>query len=225
MSKRSPIVLLLVLCLGAVSAFAQEQGMTDKEKLSYTVGVQLGKTLLRQSMDIDHPALMQGISDALAQKGLKLTDQQMRDVLIKYRDAQEAKQKVTAAENKKKGEDFLAKNKTRKGVVVLPSGLQYEVLRKGKGKKPSLDDSITVNYEGTLIDGTVFDSSYKRGQPVTLKLNQVIKGWQIAVPKMSVGAKWKLYVPADLAYGDKSPSPVIGPNSTLIFQVELLSIN
>ena len=121
MSKRSPIVLLLVLCLGAVSAFAQEQGMTDKEKLSYTVGVQLGKTLLRQSMDIDHPALMQGISDALAQKGLKLTDQQMRDVLIKYRDAQEAKQKVTAAENKKKGEDFLAKNKTRKGVVVLPT--------------------------------------------------------------------------------------------------------
>jgi FKBP-type peptidyl-prolyl cis-trans isomerase FklB len=225
MPKRFPIVLLLVFCLGAASAFAQDQGMTDKEKLSYTVGVQLGKTLLKQPMDIDNPALVQGITDVLDQKGLKLTDQEMREVLMKYRDEQEAKQKVKATENKKKGEAFLAKNKARKGVVALPSGVQYEVLRKGKGKKPTLNDSITVHYEGTLIDGTVFDSSYKRGQPVTLKLNQVIKGWQIAVPKMSVGAKWKLYIPADLAYGDKSPSPVIGPNSTLIFTVELLSIN
>lgn len=224
MPKRSSIVILLILCLGSASAFAQQKGMTNKEKFSYTVGVQLGKTLLKQSMDLDHPALLQGLTDALDQKGLKLTDKEMREVLIKYRDEQEAKQRVTAAENKKKGEAFLAKNKTRKGVVELPSGLQYEVLRKGKGKKPTLDDNITVHYEGTLIDGTVFDSSYKRGQPVTLKLNQVIKGWQIAVPLMSVGAKWKLYVPADLAYGDKSPSPLIGPNSTLIFTVELLSI-
>jgi FKBP-type peptidyl-prolyl cis-trans isomerase FklB len=224
MQQRTPVVFLLTFCLAAGSAFAQTAPMTDKEKLSYTIGVQLAQTVLRQNMDLDDNALMQGIQDALAKQGLKLTNDQMRDVLMKYHQAEVEKHKQAAAENLKKGEAFLAENKKKEGVVELPGGLQYKVLTEGKGKKPTLNDSITVNYEGKLIDGTVFDSSYQRGQPVTLKLNQVIEGWKQALPLMSVGSKWMLFVPPKLAYGDRSPSQEIGPNSTLIFTVELMSI-
>jgi len=225
MQQRSLVIFLLMSCLTAGSAFAQTAAMTDKEKLSYTIGVQLAQTVLRQNLDIDDKALMQGIQDALAEKGLKLTNDQMRDVLMKYHEAEVEKHKQAAADNLKKGEAFLAENKKKEGVVELPGGLQYKILTKGKGKKPSLNDSITVNYEGKLLDGTVFDSSYQRGQPVTLKLNQVIEGWKQALPLMPAGSKWVLFVPPKLAYGEHSPSPQIGPNSTLIFTVELMSIN
>lgn len=225
MQQRPLVVFLLMSCLTAGSAFAQTAAMTDKEKLSYTIGVQLAQTVLRQNLDLDDKALMQGIQDALAEKGLKLTHDQMRDVLMKYHEAEVKKHKQAAEENLKKGEAFMAENKKKEGVVELPGGLQYKILTKGKGKKPTLDDSITVNYEGKLLDGTVFDSSYQRGEPVTLKLNQVIEGWRQALPLMSVGSKWMLFVPPKLAYGDNSPSPKIGPNSTLIFTVELMSIN
>ena len=225
MHMRTPVVFLLTFCLTAGSAFAQTAAMTDKEKLSYTIGVQLAQTVLRQPMDIDNKALIQGITDALAKQGLKLTNDEMREVLMKFRQAEMEKQKQSAAENLKKSEAFLAENKKKEGVVEIPGGLQYKILQEGKGRKPTLDDNITVNYEGTLIDGTVFDSSYKRGQPVTLNLNQVIEGWKQALPLMSVGSKWMLFVPPNLAYGEHSPSPEIGPNSALIFTVELLSIN
>lgn len=225
MQQRTPVVFLLTFCLTAGTAFAQTATMTDKEKLSYTIGVQLAQTVLRQNLDLDDKALMQGIQDSLAEKGLKLTNDQMREVLMKYHQAEVEKHKQAAAENLKKGEAFLAENKKKEGVVELPGGLQYKILKEGKGKKPTLNDSITVNYEGKLMDGTVFDSSYQRGEPVTLKLNQVIEGWKQALPLMSVGSKWMLFVPSKLAYGDRSPSPEIGPNSTLIFTVELMSIN
>jgi len=229
MSRRitPPALLLLCLCAGAASAQTDQsdQSMTEQQQLSYTFGVQVARTILSQNPDIDSEALIQGIRDALGKQGLKLSNDQMRDVLLQYRQAVAQKQQQVAADNKKKSEAFLADNKMKEGVKVLPSGVQYRVIEQGKGKKPSPDDSITVNYEGKLIDGTVFDSSYQRGQPVTLKLDKVIKGWQIALPQMSVGSKWMLYIPPELAYGNNPPSPVIGPNSALIFKVELLSIN
>ena len=141
-----------------------------------------------------------------------------------YREEEIKHQQQEAATNKEAGEKFLAENKKDKDVVELASGLQYKVLKQGTGKKPTLTDTITVNYRGTLIDGTEFDSSYKRGEPVSLQLKNVIKGWQEAVPLMPVGSKWRLFVPPSLAYGDKAAGPVIGPNSTLLFDVELLSI-
>jgi len=224
MPKRITLIPLLALCLAAGSVLAQEQ-MTVKQKLSYTFGVQVARSILSQSPDLDNETLIQGIRDALAGKGLKLSNDEMRDVLVKYRQAQMQAQQQMAAANKQKGEQFLADNKLKEGVVELPSGLQYRILEQGKGKKPTVKDSVTVNYEGKTIDGNVFDSSYQRGKPVTLKLDQVIEGWQIALPRMSVGSKWMLYIPPELAYGETPPSQAIAPNATLIFQVELLSIN
>lgn len=226
MSHRYPLVCFLIASLTAGTAFAAgDAPKTDKEKLSYTIGVQLAQPVLRQDLDLDNPALLQGFSDALENKGLKLSHEQMQQVMEKFREDAMQKQKQSATANLKQSEAFLAKNKTAKGVVELPGGLQYRIIKTGTGKKPKLDDSITVNYEGKLIDGKVFDSSYQRGEPVTLKLNQVIEGWKQALPLMTVGSKWELFVPPNLAYGDRSPSPTIPPNSALIFTVELLSIN
>jgi FKBP-type peptidyl-prolyl cis-trans isomerase FklB len=131
---------------------------------------------------------------------------------------------MVAQANKKEGDAFLAANKTKEGVVTLPSGLQYKILQQGTGPKPTLNDTVVCNYRGTLIDGKEFDSSYKRGQPETFPVNKIIKGWMEALPLMPVGSKWQLFVPPDLAYGERSAGPDIGPNSTLIFEVELLSI-
>jgi FKBP-type peptidyl-prolyl cis-trans isomerase FklB len=140
------------------------------------------------------------------------------------RQQQQAKTKQEGEANKKEGEAFLAANKTKEAVVTLPDGLQYKILTAGTGPKPTATDSVVCNYRGTLVNGTEFDSSYKRGQPVTFPVNGVIKGWQEALPLMPVGSKWQLFVPSDLAYGDHAMSADLGPNSTLIFEVELLSI-
>jgi FKBP-type peptidyl-prolyl cis-trans isomerase FklB len=201
---------------------------TDKDKVSYAIGVNIGKSMRKDTVDIDPAVFSRGMKDALAGGKLLLTDDEMKAVLTKLQTDLRAKQEEAMQKageiNKKAGDDFLAQNKTQEGVVVLPDGLQYKILKQGTGPKPAATDSVVCNYRGTLLDGTEFDSSYKRGQPATFPVSGVIKGWTEAVQLMPVGSKWQLFLPADLAYGNRGAGPDIGPNATLIFEVELLSI-
>lgn len=201
---------------------------TDKQKTSYAIGMSMAKSLQRQSVDVDEDVLIQGLKDTLANGKTLLTDDQAQATLTtlqtQMRAKMEAKLQEMSTKNKQEGEAFLAANKSKEGVVTLPSGLQYKVLKSGTGPKPTATDSVVCNYRGTLIDGKEFDSSYKRGQPATFPVNRVIKGWTEALQLMPVGSKWQLFVPADLAYGERGAGPDIGPNSTLIFEVELVSI-
>jgi FKBP-type peptidyl-prolyl cis-trans isomerase len=200
---------------------------TDKDKLSYAVGMNIGRSIHSQSMEIDPAILLRGLKDEMAGKTV-MTDMEAHNTLMQAQ--QEAKKKMDETRqasmepNKKAGDAFLAANKTKEGVVTLPSGLQYKILKEGTGPKPTPADSVVCNYRGTLIDGKEFDSSYKRGQPATFPVGQVIKGWTEALQLMPVGSKWQLFVPADLAYGDRGAGADIGPGSTLIFEVELISI-
>ncbi len=188
----------------------------------------LGTSLHRQSVPVDPNVLLRGLKDALAGGKTQLTEEQAKAALTEVqneiRQKQQAQMQAEGEMNKKEGEAFLAANKGKEGVVTLPSGLQYKILTPGTGPKPTTADTVVCNYRGTLINGTEFDSSYKRGQPATFPVSGVIKGWTEALPLMPVGSKWQLFIPADLAYGDRAPGPEIGPNSTLIFEVELLSI-
>jgi FKBP-type peptidyl-prolyl cis-trans isomerase FklB len=201
---------------------------TDKDKASYAIGMNLGTSLHRQSMEIDPAVLLRGLKDALAAGKMLMTEDQMRATLMQLqndlRKKQQEKAQVAGVANKKESDEFLAANKAKEGVVTMPSGLQYKVLTEGTGPKPAATDSVVCNYRGTLINGTEFDSSYKRGQPVTFPVGGVIKGWTEALQLMPVGSKWQLFVPAELAYGERGGGPIIGPNSTLIFEVELISI-
>jgi FKBP-type peptidyl-prolyl cis-trans isomerase len=201
---------------------------TDKDKASYAIGMNLGTSLQRQSMEVDPAILLRGLKDALAAGKTLMTEDQMRATLMQLqndlRKKQQERAQVAGTANKKESDEFLAANKAKEGVVTLPSGLQYKVLTEGTGPKPAATDSVVCNYRGTLINGTEFDSSYKRGQPATFPVGGVIKGWTEALQLMPVGSKWQLFVPAELAYGERGGGPVIGPNSTLIFEVELISI-
>jgi len=202
---------------------------TNKQKASYAIGMNWGTGLHRQGIDVDSAALIQGMKDALAGGKTLLTEDEARSALMQLqKDMQEKQQAKAAAEgeaNKKEGDAFLAANKTKEGVVVLPSGLQYKILKEGSGPKPAATDSVVCNYKGTLINGTEFDSSYKRGEPATFPVTGVIKGWTEALQLMPVGSKWQLFIPPDLAYGPRgTPGGPIGPNATLTFEVELISI-
>src|ERR1022692_4120840 len=198
---------------------------TQKDKFSYALGMnngkRLGETLRKQSVPFDPAILARGMKDGLAGGNTLLTDQEAQAVVEGVRNDLIKK---TQAASKKEGGDFLAANKDKEGVVTLPSGLQYKILTAGTGPKPAASDSVVCNYRGTLMDGKEFDSSYKRGQPATFPVGQVIKGWTEALQLMPVGSKWQLFLPSDLAYGERSPGGEIGPNSTLIFDIELLSI-
>ena len=200
---------------------------TEKDKQSYAIGLNVGKSLHRDSIDVDPKIVLKGIEDALADGQILLTDDQIKEVLTdlqtQVRQKQEEKRQALAESDKKEGEAFLAANATKEGVVTLPSGLQYKVLVAGTGPKPTASDTVVCNYRGTLLDNTEFDSSYKRNQPATFPVTGVIKGWTEALQLMPTGSKWQLFIPPDLAYGDRGQGP-IGPNSTLIFEVELLSI-
>ncbi|OPY71561.1 MAG: Outer membrane protein MIP precursor [Syntrophorhabdus sp. PtaU1.Bin002] len=202
---------------------------TQKDKVSYTIGANLGKGLRQQAVDIDTNLMMKGLNDSFSGGKTLLTDQEMRDVMVTFQKDMAAKQterrKVLAEKNKKEGEAFLAENKKKPGVTTLPSGLQYKVLKEGKGKTPAATDTVVTHYRGILIDGTEFDSSFQRNEPATFSVNGVIKGWTEALQLMKEGAKWQLFVPSDLAYGDRGAGPLIGPNATLVFEVELISIN
>ena len=216
---------MLATVLVSTTAFADKQPQTDQEKFSYAVGVQISSNLVREGIEIDPASFIQAIDDVLNHKNLKLSTDDMRQALTNYQEKEKQKQEALAAANKAAGEKFLADNKTKPGVVTTPSGLQYKVLKKGTGKKPTPKDTVVVNYEGRLIDGKVFDSSYKRGQPLPIEVDNVIKGWQEVLPMMPVGSKWQVVIPAELAYGDKEVGGgIIGPNSTLIFDIELMSI-
>jgi len=201
---------------------------TDKEKASYAIGMSIGKGLHRDAVDVDPVILERGLKDAIAGGKTLLTDQEAQEALTSLQaeihKRQEALRAEAAETNKKEGEAFLAANKTKEGVVALPSGLQYKILQQGTGAKPTGGDTVVCNYRGTLINGKEFDSSYKRGEPVTFPVGQVIKGWTEALQLMPVGSKWQLFIPAELAYGDRGAGPDIGPDATIIFEVELLSI-
>jgi FKBP-type peptidyl-prolyl cis-trans isomerase FklB len=201
---------------------------TQKEKDSYALGLNIGRGLSKQPVDLDAPSVLRGMKDALAGAKPLLTDEEVNAALTELQTQAKAKadqQRQQAGEaNVKEGTEFLAANKTKEGVVTLPSGLQYKILKQGTGPKPAATDTVVCNYRGTLLNGKEFDSSYKRGQPATFPLNRVIKGWTEAVQLMPVGSKWELFIPPDLAYGANGAGPDIGPNATLIFEVELVSI-
>jgi len=207
---------------------------TQKDKASYAVGLNVGKNLeaqlTQQSVEVNQAILLRGVKDALAGGKTLLTDDEVKAVLTQLqadaRSKQMEKMKAATELNKKEGLEFLTANKEKEGIVTLPSGLQYKVLTAGTGPKPAATDTVACNYRGTLINGTEFDSSYKRGQPLSIQVNGVIKGWTEALQLMPVGSKWQLFVPSDLAYGERGADPRsgIGPGATLIFEVELLSI-
>jgi len=201
---------------------------TEKEKFSYALGMNIGSGMKRQSVAVDPAILARGLKDSLAGGKTLMTEDEARATLKQMQDEmrqkQQAKMQEEGAANKKVGDAFLAANKGKEGVVTLPSGLQYKILKEGTGPKPASSDSVVCNYKGTLIDGKEFDSSYKRGQPATFPVTGVIKGWTEALQLMPVGSKWQLFVPSDLAYGERGAGADIGPGATLIFEVELMSI-
>lgn len=201
---------------------------TQKDKASYAIGLNIGKGLSRDAVDVDPKIVLKGLEDALSGSKPLLTDDEVKATLMALqedlRKKQEEKRQALIETNKAQGVTFLAANSKKDGVVTLPSGLQYKILTAGTGPKPTADDTVVCNYRGTLLDNTEFDSSYKRGQPASFAVNRVIKGWTEALQLMPVGSKWQLFIPADLAYGERGQGPVIGPNATLVFEVELLSI-
>jgi FKBP-type peptidyl-prolyl cis-trans isomerase FklB len=202
---------------------------TQKDKASYAIGLNIGRSMHKDSVDVDPNILLRGMKDGLAGAKPLLTDDEVRATMISLqtdvRKRQEEKMQALSEANKTQGEAFLAENKTKEGVVTLPSGLQYKILTEGTGPKPAATDTIVCNYKGTLLDNTEFDSSYKRGQPLTIQVNGVIKGWTEALQLMPVGSKWQLFIPPDLGYGTRGgPGGGIGPNATLVFEVELMSI-
>lgn len=201
---------------------------SDLEKLSYSIGVDLGSNIKKQGITLDVPAMAKGIEDSMQGNALKMTDEQMKESLVKFQKelmekrAQQFEKK--ADDNKAKGEKFLIENKAKKDIVTLPSGLQYKIITAGNGLKPKKEDTVTVEYTGRLITGEVFDSTDKSGKPATFRLDQVIPGWTEALQLMPVGSTWEIYVPANLAYGSRNVGGLIGPNETLIFNVHLISI-
>jgi len=201
---------------------------TDREKASYAIGANIGKSMKKEGVDLDPAVIARGIKDGFSGGKLLLTDEQAQAALVAFSGSMKKKQEAAlaaaAAVNLKDGQGFLAANKAKPGVVTLPSGLQYKVISAGTGPKPTAEDTVLCNYRGTLINGTEFDNSAKHGGPTEIPVGGVIKGWTEALQLMPTGSKWELYVPAELAYGPRQAGPDIGPNSTLIFEVEVVSI-
>ncbi len=228
MKLRLMAVLGIVLLACQVNAGENLVLKDQKDKVSYSIGMNIGNNLKKQSIDVNPDVLAQGIKDALSGSKALMTEQEVNETIMAFQKEMSAKQierlKELGEKNKKEGEAFLAENKKKEGIITLPSGLQYKVINEGTGETPELTDVVTVNYRGTLIDGTEFDSSYRRGQPATFPVNAVIAGWAEALQLMKVGSKWQLFIPSDLAYGERGAGRDIGPNATLIFDVELLSI-
>jgi FKBP-type peptidyl-prolyl cis-trans isomerase FkpA len=196
---------------------------TSKQKISYAIGVNIGKNMKQQSVDLDYDVIAKGMRDG-ASGASAFTDQEMTEVMNNFKKEMENKMAEAGNKSKKQGEDFLAANKAKEGVKVTQSGLQYKVLKEGKGAKPKATDMVKVHYRGTLVDGTEFDSSYKRGEPIEFPLNGVIKGWTEGVQLMTPGSKYQFYIPYDLAYGEEGRPPTIPGNSALVFDVELLEV-
>lgn len=203
---------------------------STKEKVSYCIGLQTGKNLQQQFSDMCFTSLINGITDALNNETPKLPIEEIQSILVALKNQIETQQKQfiarVAEENKKRSEEFLSANKEKPGVQTLTSGLQYKVIHQGEeGPSPTPLDAVKIHYRGSFIDGRVFDSSYQRGQPVVLPLNRVIAGWSEALQMMNVGDKWEVYIPSYLAYGEHGFGQEIGPNTALVFEIELLGIN
>jgi len=223
------VLTVAMIVLPALAAAQEAPALkTEKERLSYAMGMDLGKQLRSRSVDIDPAVFAKALEDALSGGKTLLTDAEAKAALAAFQKAIMAKQaaeaKVAGEKNKAGGEAFLAANKGMEGVVTLPSGVQYKILTAGTGKTPTLADTVVCQYRGTLIDGKEFDSSYKRGQPATFPVKGVIKGWTEVLQLMPVGSKWQVVVPASLAYGERGAGADIGPNATLIFEIELVAI-
>jgi FKBP-type peptidyl-prolyl cis-trans isomerase FklB len=219
-------IVIVSASLLALPLFGQEKSpqlKDQKDKVSYSIGMNIGFNLARQKVDINPDILAAGIKDALAGKP-QITPDQVKEIMAQFEKDMEQKQKQAGEKNKTDGAKFLEENKKKPGIKTTASGLEYKSIKEGTGAQPKATDTVTVNYRGTLIDGTEFDSSYKRGQPATFPLNGVIKGWTEALQLMKAGSKYQLFVPSDLAYGERSVSPEIGPNATLIFEVELVDV-
>lgn len=218
------LIVIFSASLLVLPLFGQEKSTQlkdQKDKVSYSIGLQIGFNLSRQKVDISPDMLSAGIKDALAGKP-QLNPDQIKEVMTAFEKDMEQKQKESGDKNKTEGAKFLEENKKKEGVKTTASGLQYKVLKEGNGAQPKASDTVSVNYRGTLINGTEFDSSYKRGQPATFPVNGVIKGWTEALQLMKVGSKYQLFIPSTLAYGERAVSPDLAANSTLIFEVELL---
>ncbi len=197
---------------------------TDKQKFSYALGTQIGRNVGQQGVELDADAFAAGVVDILKDSELQLTQEQMQQAAERYKKELEAERDVAGKQNLETGQVFRDKNKQAAGVEELDNGIQYKVLESGDGEKPGADDTVVVHYHGELVNGEQFDSSYERGEPATFQLNQVIKGWQEILPMMQEGAKWEVVIPPELAYGEDGAGAAIGPNETLVFNIELIEI-
>jgi FKBP-type peptidyl-prolyl cis-trans isomerase FklB len=217
----SVVVLSVVLTVSGEDKPAQLKD--QKDKFSYAVGLNIGMNFKRQNIDVNTDTVLTGLKDGLAGKA-QMTMDQIRETMTAFEKDMQQKQAEAGKKNSADAEKFLADNKKKDGVKTTASGLQYKVIKEGNGGQPKSTDTVTVNYRGTLIDGTEFDSSFKRGQPATFPVGGVIKGWTEALQLMKAGSKYQLFIPPDLAYGEHSPGPQIPPNSALIFEVELMTV-
>jgi FKBP-type peptidyl-prolyl cis-trans isomerase FklB len=233
MTKGKIILVVLILCLASANVFSQKaQIKTKVDSLSYAIGANVGKNIVdnitRDSLPINFELMLTAIKESFASQPLQLADSVIMNILMTFQqerqEVQQKKQSEAASANIKRGQDFLAKNKLDQGVITTASGLQYKVITEGKGRKPLATNKVKVHYHGTTIDGQVFDSSVDRGEPIEFPVNGVIQGWQEALKLMPEGSKWKVFIPSNLAYGDKGAGGKIGPNETLIFEVELLQV-
>jgi FKBP-type peptidyl-prolyl cis-trans isomerase FklB len=218
------VAFLLSICYADEKLDLKDQ----KDKESYSLGYQFGQNLKNQGVDINLDIYTSGIRDALGGKDSLMSQEEIRATIGELQKrvmaARQKELKEEAEKNLAESKAFLEENKKKDGIKTLPSGLQYKILTEGSGKTPKATDTVTVHYRGTLINGTEFDSSYKRGQPVTFQVNGVIRGWNEALQLMKGGSKWQLFIPPELAYGERAAGPQIPPNSTLIFEVELISV-
>jgi len=226
--KATALMILAGFAAASVLTAAESPFQNDKEKASYAIGVNVGSNWKRQDVEVDYDTFLRGLKDAMEGRTPLLDEQAVRDTLGKFQQELQAKQaekrRIAGEKNKAEGEAFLAENKNKPGVVTLESGLQYKVITEGDGEIPKPEDTVTVHYRGTLVDGTEFDSSAKTGQPASFRANGVIRGWTEALTRMKAGSKWQLFIPSDLAYGEFGRQPSIGPNATLLFDVELVSV-
>jgi FKBP-type peptidyl-prolyl cis-trans isomerase FklB len=226
--KTSFLIAVASVALASLAPAAQTELKDQKDKVSYSIGLDIGTTLKRQLIDVNAELLSKGIQDGLSGNKALLTDEQVKETMAAFQKDMMAKQaaakKAAGEKNATEGKKFLADNKSKEGVKTTASGMQFKVLKEGTGPVPKATDTVKVNYRGTTIDGTEFDSSYKRGQPASFPVNRVIKGWTEGLQLMKVGSKYQLVIPADLAYGERGAGSDIGPNATLLFDVELLEI-
>jgi FKBP-type peptidyl-prolyl cis-trans isomerase FklB len=219
------IIIVSALSVALIASGEEKSQLKDlKDKVSYSIGLDLGFNFKKQNLELNPDALLAGVKDALSGKQPLLNENEVKETMTALTKQMEEKEKAKAEKNAKDGEKFLAENKKKEGVKTTASGLQYKVIKEGTGPQPKATDTVVANYRGTLVNGTEFDSSYKRGQPATFPLTGVIKGWTEGLQLMKVGSKYQLFVAPNLAYGERAMSPDLGPNATLIFEVELVGI-